>query len=104
MEALNEHLRAGHFKVYGGSNWTLDRIREAIEYAEEHDLMPPAVNSPNYGLANQVENPMEAGLRFPQRAAQQSGARLARREADAGIRLLQPRARIVFGASFAGKL
>ena len=61
VEALNQHLQAGRIRAFGGSNWTLDRIREAIRYAEEHDLTSFAANSPNYGLAEQVENPWGPG-------------------------------------------
>lgn len=61
VEALNEHIRAGRIKACGVSNWTLDRIREAIRYAEEHGLAPLAANSPNYGLAEQVDNPWGPG-------------------------------------------
>ena len=61
VEAFNEHLKAGRIRAYGVSNWTLARIKEAIRYAEEHDLTPIAANSPNYGLAEQVENPWGPG-------------------------------------------
>lgn len=61
VEALNEHIRAGRIKACGVSNWTLDRIREAIRYAEEHGLAPLAANSPNFGLAEQVDNPWGPG-------------------------------------------
>ena len=61
VEALNEHLVEGRIRAYGVSNWTLDRIKEAIRYAEAYGLTPIAVNSPNYGLAEQVENPWGPG-------------------------------------------
>ena len=61
VEALNEHLKAGRIKAYGFSNWTLDRIKDAIRYAEQHDLTPPAASSPNYSLAEQVESPWGPG-------------------------------------------
>lgn len=61
VEALNEHLRAGRIRAYGVSNWTLERIKEAIGYAQDRGLVPIAANSPNYGLAEQVENPWGPG-------------------------------------------
>jgi aryl-alcohol dehydrogenase-like predicted oxidoreductase len=61
VEALNEHLRAGRIKAYGVSNWTVNRMKEAILYAEEHGLIRLAAGSPNYGLAEQVESPWGPG-------------------------------------------
>ncbi|MDP6359783.1 MAG: aldo/keto reductase [Planctomycetota bacterium] len=61
VQALNEHHKAGRIKAFGVSNWSLHRIREAIRYAVDHDLQPFAANSPNYGLAEQVENPWGPG-------------------------------------------
>ena len=61
VECLNEHLAAGRVNVIGGSNWTHQRIQEANEYAEAHNLVPFTVSSPNYGLAEQVENPWGPG-------------------------------------------
>jgi aryl-alcohol dehydrogenase-like predicted oxidoreductase len=61
VEAMNGHLLAGRIKACGVSNWTLDRIKESVRYAEEHGLTPFAANSPNYGLAEQVESPWGSG-------------------------------------------
>jgi len=61
VECLNEHLAAGRIHSIGGSNWTHQRIQEANEYAEAHGLVPFAVSSPNYSLAEQVENPWGPG-------------------------------------------
>jgi aryl-alcohol dehydrogenase-like predicted oxidoreductase len=57
VEALNEHVRAGRIHAFGGSNWSHDRIQEANQYALEHSLIPFAVSSPNFSLAEQVEEP-----------------------------------------------
>ena len=56
VEALNEHLRAGRIRAFGGSNWTHDRIREANEYASEHSLTPFAVSSPNFSLGSRLKS------------------------------------------------
>jgi aryl-alcohol dehydrogenase-like predicted oxidoreductase len=61
VEALNEHLEAGRIHAFGGSNWTRERIIEANEYAHEHGLRPFVASSPNYGLADQIEDPWGGG-------------------------------------------
>lgn len=57
VEAMNEHIQAGLIRAYGGSNWTYERIAEANEYAEEHGLVPFAVSSPHFSLAEMVAAP-----------------------------------------------
>ena len=57
VEALNAHQEAGGIGAFGGSNWSHTRIQEANEYAQAHGLTPFAVSSPNYSLAEQVEEP-----------------------------------------------
>ncbi len=57
VEVLNEHLQAGRIFAFGGSNWTHERIQAANEYAKAHDLTPFAVSSPNFSLANQIQEP-----------------------------------------------
>jgi aryl-alcohol dehydrogenase-like predicted oxidoreductase len=61
VEILNEHLRAGKIKAFGGSNWTHERVQEANLYAEQNGLVPFAASSPNFGLAEQVEDPWGYG-------------------------------------------
>ena len=57
VEALNEHHAAGRIHAFGGSNWTPERLAEANEYADKHGLVPFAVSSPNFSLAEQFEEP-----------------------------------------------
>lgn len=57
IETLNEHLRAGRIRAFGGSNWTYQRIQEANRYAAEHSLTPFVVSSPNFSLADQLRPP-----------------------------------------------
>lgn len=57
VETLNEHHRAGKIGAFGGSNWTVERIQEANEYAAAHDLIPFVASSPNFSLAEQVKEP-----------------------------------------------
>lgn len=61
VECLNEHLQAGRIRAMGGSNWRHERIQEANEYADAHGLTPFVASSPNFGLAEQVENPWGPG-------------------------------------------
>ncbi len=51
VACLNEHLRAGRIRAYGGSNWSIPRIEEANAYAQAHGLVGFAASSPNLALA-----------------------------------------------------
>lgn len=59
VDVLNEHLRAGRIRRFGGSNWTTARLAEANAYADEHGLEPFTVSSPNFSLAPQATPPWE---------------------------------------------
>ncbi|MBE5774205.1 MAG: aldo/keto reductase [Clostridiales bacterium] len=61
VEALNRLHREGKIGAFGASNWTHQRISEANAYALEHGLVPFTVSSPNYGLADQVDDPWGGG-------------------------------------------
>ena len=64
VEALNRLYQEGKISVFGGSNWTHKRIQEANEYALKHNLMPFSVSSPNFGLAEQVNDPWVGDAKF----------------------------------------
>lgn len=51
VEALNEEVKAGRIKAFGGSSWSHQRIAAANAYAEAHGLQPFTVSSPNLALA-----------------------------------------------------
>jgi len=51
VEALNEEADAGRITVFGGSNWTHQRVAEANDFARENGLRPFSVSSPNLALA-----------------------------------------------------
>jgi len=75
VEVLNEHLKAGRIRAFGGSNWTHERIAEANRYAKSHGLVPFAASSPNYSLAAQVNDPWGGGsvtLSGPEGAAERA--------------------------------
>lgn len=57
VEALNDHLRAGKIRAFGGSNWTHERIAEANAYALEHGLVPFVASSPQFSLVAQIDPP-----------------------------------------------
>ena len=57
IDCLNEKQREGKIRVFGVSNWKKERIEEANAYAAAHGLNGFAVSSPNFGLAEQVEDP-----------------------------------------------
>lgn len=59
VEVLNDHHKAGRIRAFGGSNWTASRLKEANDYAVAHGLVPFAASSPNYSLAEQIEEPWE---------------------------------------------
>jgi aryl-alcohol dehydrogenase-like predicted oxidoreductase len=71
VEAYNEHLRAGRVRAFGGSNWSFQRLAEANAYAKSHGLQGFTASSPNFGLAEQVEDPWGPGcetISGPQKA------------------------------------
>ena len=55
VDVLNEHARAGRIKTFGGSNWSLERVRAANEYAGAHELQGFSVLSNNFSLAQMVD-------------------------------------------------
>ena len=61
IDTLNELADAGKIRVFGVSNWTDERIREANDYAASKGLRGFTVSSPNYGLARQVTDPWGGG-------------------------------------------
>jgi len=55
VETLNAEAAAGRIRAFGGSNWTVPRIREANDYAAKRGLMGMAVSSPHVCLATAAE-------------------------------------------------
>jgi predicted dehydrogenase/aryl-alcohol dehydrogenase-like predicted oxidoreductase len=60
VDAMNEEVRRGRIRAFGGSNWSVERVREANEYAKRRGLKGFAAVSNNFSLARLVE-PMWAG-------------------------------------------
>ena len=61
METLHEVKREGKVRLYGVSNWTVDRIREANRYAYQKRIEDFSVSSPSYSLALQMDDPFGGG-------------------------------------------
>jgi aryl-alcohol dehydrogenase-like predicted oxidoreductase len=57
VDVFNKLRDEGKIRAFGGSNWTHQRIEEANEYAHKNGLFPFTASAPNFGLADQVENP-----------------------------------------------
>jgi len=51
VEALNEEIKKGRIRAYGGSNWSVKRIEEANKYAMENGLIGMSASSPHFCLA-----------------------------------------------------
>ena len=56
IDTLNEIRDAGKIRIFGVSNWTLDRIEHANRIASSRGLAGFSVSSPNYGLALQMQD------------------------------------------------
>ena len=57
VDVLNEHKRAGRIRIFGGSNWTIERIEAANAYAESKGLDGFAAVSNNFSLARMIQPP-----------------------------------------------
>jgi aryl-alcohol dehydrogenase-like predicted oxidoreductase len=55
--ALNEHARAGRIRAFGASNWFHQRIEAANAHAQANGLEPFVASSPQYSLAESLDEP-----------------------------------------------
>ncbi len=60
IDALNREVNAGRMKLFGGSNWTAERIDEANHYAADNGLQGFSLLSNNFSLAR-MEDPVWPG-------------------------------------------
>ncbi|CAN5502297.1 aldo/keto reductase [soil metagenome] len=60
IDVLNEHMRAGRIKIFGGSNWSIARVTEANAWAKKNGKQGFSVVSNNFSLATMVD-PVWAG-------------------------------------------
>jgi predicted dehydrogenase/aryl-alcohol dehydrogenase-like predicted oxidoreductase len=62
VDVLDEHYRAGRIRAFGGSNWSIERIDEANEYAAANGRQGFTALSNHFGLAEAYDLPW-AGCR-----------------------------------------
>ncbi len=54
VDAVNDEINQGRITAWGGSNWTLGRVRAANEYAERNGLQGMSAVSNNFSLAHMI--------------------------------------------------
>jgi aryl-alcohol dehydrogenase-like predicted oxidoreductase len=59
VDVLNQHAKAGHLRVFGGSNWTFARVDEANAYAKARGLDGFGLVNNNLSLARMVNPPWD---------------------------------------------
>ncbi len=57
VDCLNEHVRAGRIRAFGGSNWSVARVDEANQYAQKTNQRGFTVVSNNFSLARMINPP-----------------------------------------------
>jgi aryl-alcohol dehydrogenase-like predicted oxidoreductase len=57
VDVLNDHVAAGRIRIFGGSNWSPDRVDEANAWAGAHGKQGFSVVSNYFGLAEPYELP-----------------------------------------------
>ncbi|MDN5686114.1 MAG: aldo/keto reductase [Brachybacterium sp.] len=57
VDVMDEHLRAGRIRAYGGSNWTPRRVDEANAYARANGRTGFTILSNHFGLAEALDVP-----------------------------------------------
>lgn len=57
VDILNEHLHAGRIHAFGASNWSHERIEAANAYARANGLRPFVASSPQFSLAEPLNEP-----------------------------------------------
>ena len=62
VDVLNEHLKAGRIRSFGGSNWSMARIDAANAYAKSKGLTGFTALSNNFSLARMVDPVWPGGI------------------------------------------
>jgi aryl-alcohol dehydrogenase-like predicted oxidoreductase len=60
VDVLNQQLKAGRVSAFGGSNWSIERVQAANDYAKQKGLQGFSLVSNNFSLARMV-NPIWGG-------------------------------------------
>ena len=55
IDVLNEEKNKGRIKIFGGSNWTLSRFKEAKNWAEENNKVKFSVLNNNLALCKMIK-------------------------------------------------
>ncbi len=55
IDVLNEHVKAGRIKAFGGSNWSNERVQAANDYANSKGLQGFSAISNNFSLARMID-------------------------------------------------
>lgn len=56
VDAIDAEVKRGRIRgIYGGSNWTRERLDAAIDYAQKNDRAVPAALSNNFALAEMLD-------------------------------------------------
>lgn len=55
MDVLNEEKNKGRVKIFGGSNWTLDRFKEANSWADSHNKNKMSILNNNLALSKMIK-------------------------------------------------
>lgn len=55
VDVLDELRREGRIRVFGGSNWSIQRVAEANDHARKHGRTPFKLLSNNFSLARMVD-------------------------------------------------
>jgi predicted dehydrogenase/diketogulonate reductase-like aldo/keto reductase len=57
IDVMDAHRAAGRMKIYGGSNWTMERFEAANDYAAKNGKQGLSFLSNNFTLARMIEPP-----------------------------------------------
>ena len=60
IDLLDAQVNAGRIKIFGGSNWSIERFATANDYAKQHGKQPMTLTSNNFSLARMI-HPVWAG-------------------------------------------
>ncbi len=60
VDALNAEKQKGRIKIFGGSNWTLERFKKANEWAQKKNKSPFSILNNNLALCKMI-NPLWSG-------------------------------------------
>ena len=60
MDVLNKEVNTGRIKIFGASNWTLERFKEANEWVEKNNIQPMSILNNNLALSKMIK-PLWAG-------------------------------------------